>query len=175
MQCRHSQIGTKIKNRVVPNDKIYTPFLVIEKHLEILKNTIKAEDIIYEPFAGDKRYIQYFNKHFPDNQTVYTEIDEGLDFFTFNDKVDVVITNPPYSCVTPVINKLIELKPRIISLLIGVINLTISRIKKMNDNGYYIKSYCIVNIKNWFSNSVIITFSNEINKNLIDVVYSTYK
>lgn len=49
----------------------------------------------HEPCKGDGRlYDWLISKGL---QTSYTEISEGLDFFDWQEKVDVIFTNPPFS------------------------------------------------------------------------------
>lgn len=61
-------------------------------------NHFKPEGKILEPFKGDGA----FYNHLPIG-TLWCEINEGLDFFNFNDKVDWIISNPPYSNLTDVL------------------------------------------------------------------------
>jgi len=104
-------VANNIKLRDNPNDVVYTPFRVIRLHLEYIKNDIDENSIIYEPFSGDGRYVRKINKHFP-NSTIYeTEIQKGSDFFEFNKEIDCIITNPPYSILNKVFDKIIQLKP----------------------------------------------------------------
>lgn len=173
-----TNVANNIKLRDTPNDVVYTPFRVIRNHLEYIKNDINEiseTPIIYEPFSGDGRYVRKIKKHFPNSIIHDTEIQKGTDFFEFNEKIDCIITNPPYSILGKVFDKIIQLKPSYVSLLIGCINFTNNRIKLMNDNGYYLKSIYQLKIQNWFANSIIVNFSNKIDKNVIDFHHTYFK
>ena len=53
----------------------------------------KPQGSILEPAAGENAFYDFF-----ESENKYRcEIDEGLDFFDWNKKVDWIITNPPYS------------------------------------------------------------------------------
>jgi hypothetical protein len=73
---------------------------------------------------------------------LWTEILEDKDFFSFEipdgiDAKDVVVcTNPPYSLLHKVLVKVLALRPRIINLLIGLMNFTPFRAQLMEEAGY---------------------------------------
>lgn len=162
-------IDSANKNRKnKPNDRVYTPLRLVNTHIDYIKDLIEFGDVIYEPFAGDGRYVKALREKFPNNQIEQTEIDNGENFFEFNESVDVIISNPPYSCMDKVLEHSIKLKPRIISYLIGFINFTPKRILYMNDNGYFLEKIFICKVREWFSLTSIVVFSNKINKNCID-------
>jgi len=48
----------------------------------------------HEPCAGDHRIYDWLKHKIP---CTYSEITEGLDYFEWNCKVDLIITNPPFS------------------------------------------------------------------------------
>jgi hypothetical protein len=161
-------LAHKIQRRASPADKFYTPLALVEKHIEHIKDLIEPNKTIYEPFSGDKRYVRLLREKFPNNNVIHTEIDDGEDFFEFHEPVDYIITNPPYSKMDKVLEHLIELKPSLISMLIGYLNVTPKRIADMNAKGYYIERILFAKVKNWFGVSAIITFSNLINKNIVE-------
>lgn len=49
----------------------------------------------HEPCAGDKRLLNWMTSL--GLSTSYTEITEGTDFFEWNNSVDLIFTNPPFS------------------------------------------------------------------------------
>ena len=166
-----------IKKRTKPNDKFYTPQNLVETHIDYVKEYINNNDIIYEPFAGKGAYKNEFIKRYEKtNKIKFTEIDEGLDFFDFNEEIDLIISNPPYSIIDKVLNKSIELKPKMISYLIGLHNLTTRRIEIMNKNGYYLDKIKMLKVYKWFGMSCICVFvKNENGKNCIDFDRTVYK
>lgn len=161
-----SSITHNIKSRKEANDKFYTPLSLVKIHLERIKD-IPGNSIIFEPFYGEGAYYNEMIKIFPNCAIKYTEIDKGLDFFEYTEKVDYIISNPPYSIINKVLEHSISLKPKIISYLIGFHNLTANRIEYMNANGYYISDFHLTKVFKWYGMSLIVTFSNEIDKNII--------
>lgn len=160
------ETSRKIQKRDKPNDKFYTPLSLVKIHLS--KFCIDKESIIYEPFYGKGVYYNEMRNVFPYCEIKFTEIDMGLDFFEFNEKIDYIISNPPYSIIDKVLEKSILLKPKIISYLIGFGNITTKRIEYMNKNGYFITDFHLTKVWKWYGMSLIITFSNLIDKNIIE-------
>jgi hypothetical protein len=162
-----NKISTDIKKRTKPNDKFYTPLSLVKIHLE--KFNIPDGSIIYEPFYGTGNYYNELCKKFPLCTIFFTEIDLDKDFFDFNKKIDYIISNPPYSIIDKVLEKSCQLKPKVISYLIAFHNLTAKRIEYMNKEGYYIINFHLTKVFKWYGMSLIITFSNEVKNNIIDI------
>jgi len=147
-----SSTSHDIKKRDKPNDIFITPIKLAKKHIDMIQ--YKEDDIWYDPF---KNTGNYFN-NFPTNNKVWSEILEGKDFFDFNEKVDIICSNPPYSILDNILKKSIELKPRIISLLIGMGSLTTKRIELMNNNGYGLYKIRFLKVWKWYGMSFIVHF-----------------
>ena len=154
-----SNISHDIKKRENPNDKFYTPISLVKIHLDYIKEFVNENDIIYEPFLGTGNYFNLFENSFPKNTFEFTEIDLGLDFFKFNKKIDIIISNPPYSCIDKVLEKSVELQPHTISYLIGINNLTTKRIEYMNTNGYNLSKLHLTKVFKWYGMSAIVVFT----------------
>lgn len=166
----------KIKKRKTPKDVFITPLPLVRTHLEYVKKYVNDGDIIYDPFFGTGNYYNTFNEYFKSNTFVFTEITMGLDFFDFNRQIGVIISNPPYSMIDNVLKKSVELKPRVISFLIGLHNLTTKRIEYMNKNGYTLVSMKMLKVMDWFGMSAIVVFidSNICNHNCVDFDRTIY-
>ena len=82
-----------MNNYVKKGDKVWTPEIVAEDMVGWFKPT----GVILEPCNG----IGNISKFIPNCLTC--EIDDGSDFFQFNDRVDWIITNPPYSIFSKII------------------------------------------------------------------------
>ena len=132
-------------------------------------NNIDFEDgeAVLEPFAGEKAFYDQL----PSNvNKYYTEIEEGLCYTSFNfDKIKIktIISNPPFrldgknaffKIVEYFSSKNID---RIIFLCSSYCfcSLTSKRMKKINDNGFYINKITVVDVKKWRGRYYIITFS----------------
>ena len=124
----------EIKLRKKANDVILTPPLLAINHIEYVRPLTRKTYIWFDPFKNTGIY--YNNYPVEEKYKKWTEILLNKDFFEFNEKVDVICTNPPFSIINKVFQKFWQLKPKIISLLIGVLNLTSKRIDDMKTNGY---------------------------------------
>lgn len=106
------------------NDRIYTPKEIV---IDIIK-WVKPTGKILEPFRGkgafydellkiDEICNNYAGFGSEIKSVYYTEIDEGKDFFKFNHDVDYIITNPPYSIFTQVLEHSMKIADNIILLI----------------------------------------------------------
>lgn len=87
MNNQHSLFGDVIEDEN-PNDIVFTPDNIAKKIVLMFAPTGK----ILEPCKGKGAFLKYSPK-----DALWCEIKEGKDFFGFNEKVDWIITNPPYS------------------------------------------------------------------------------
>ena len=109
-------------------DKVYTP-----EH--IAKYIIKSFNIsgkVLDPFRGKGA----FYNNFPTNNKDWCELDEGKDFFDYNEPVDWIISNPPYSIFNDVLEHSIKLCDNIVYLIpINKLTSSFTRIKKLQEFG----------------------------------------
>jgi hypothetical protein len=147
-----SEVNHKIKSREVANDVFITPLELAKTQIDMIETN--DADIWYDPF---KNSGSYYNQ-FPTQNRVWSEILDGRDFFEFNERVDVICSNPPYSMIDNVLKKCIELKPRVISFLIGINNLTCKRIELMNKHNYGLTKIHFCKVYKWFGMSTIVQF-----------------
>ena len=136
-----SNINHSIKKRKNPKDIFITPEELAKIHIDLINHN--DNDIWYDPF---KNSGVYYNQ-FPTNNKKWSEILNGRDFFNFNENINIICSNPPYSLLQRVLEHSIKLNPRVISYLIGINNLTAKRIELMNNAGYgltklYITKVC---------------------------------
>ena len=164
-----SNSGHKIKKRKVANDDFTTPRELAKLHVDMVYKLTKENMnyVWYDPFKGSGNYYDQFPMH---NKKYYTEIKEGLDFFKFNKKVDVICSNPMYSQVWDILIKCIELKPTYISFLISGHNFTPKRIELLNNNGYGLIHLHICKVRGWYGMSNIVVFKRE-KKNTKRITY----
>lgn len=100
------------------NDEYYTPKYAI---IPLLKY-INKNDTIWCPFDTEESfYVKVFQEN--GNNVINTHIKNGGDFFNIDvPKCDVIISNPPYSKKTEVLEHLFEIgKP--FAMLVGVVGL----------------------------------------------------
>nr|DAP78896.1 MAG TPA: adenine-specific methyltransferase [Caudoviricetes sp.] len=117
------------------NDEFYTPDYAIEPLLKY----VKQSSVVWCPFDTDKsRFVSLLKKH--GCKVINTHIENGDDFFdTLGPKCDIIISNPPYSLKTEVLERLFSLeKP--FAMLVGVVGLFESkrRFEMFRDNEFEI-------------------------------------
>jgi len=149
-----STISHSIKGREKSSDVFYTPETLMREHLQLIIEYVKDGDKWYEPFYGGGIYYNAF----PTENKVFTEIAMGKDFFEFKDKVDVIVSNPPYSMIDKVLEHSVLLNPRVISYLIGMGNLTAKRMEYMNQQGYGLAKLHMTKVFKWYGMSFIVVF-----------------
>lgn len=99
------------------NDECYTPLYAVKP----IAKYLKPNSTIWCPFDTDE---SYFVKHFRSkgHTVVNTHLDMGRDFFQHYEHCDYIISNPPYSLKTDVLDRLFFLnKP--FAMLLGVVGL----------------------------------------------------
>ena len=149
----NSQTSHSIKHRKEAKDVFYTPKSVVETHIKSIPSC--PEDRWYDPFAGKKAYYDSF----PTDNKDYSEISEGKDFFSYTEPVDIICSNPPYSCIDRVLQHSVSLKPRVISYLLLEGKLTPKRMEYMNKNGYSLTGMYMCKVFSWYGMAVAYTFS----------------
>ena len=70
--------------------------------------------LVLEPCKGSGNFVKALRIN--GNNVIWCEIEEGKDFFDFNEKVDWIITNPPYSKMRKFIQKSMEVSDNIVFL-----------------------------------------------------------
>jgi hypothetical protein len=156
-----SSISHAIKKRDKPNDVFITPLPLAKFHIDMIE-TIET-DTWYDPFKNDGSYYNQF----PTEKKEWSEILDGKDFFDYEGSPQIICSNPPYSILDKVIEKSINLKPRVISYLIGVGNLTARRIEMLENAGYKLKSLHMCKVFKWYGMSACVVFDNTIEKSII--------
>jgi hypothetical protein len=152
-----SSVSTNIKKRTKPNDIFITPLELAKKQISMIDYDL--DDLWIDPFKNSGN----FYNQFPTDKKDWCEILEGRDFFNYDKKVDIICSNPPYSCIDDILKKSVELKPRIITYLIGMGNLTSKRIEYMNKNGYGLSKIHMCKVFKWYGMSFIVHFEKNAN------------
>lgn len=144
-----------IRQREIPNDVFITPLKLAKYNIDMIE--YNEDEIWYDPFKNNGSYYNQF----PNENKKWSEILEERDFFTFDEKVDIICSNPPYSMINKVLEKSVELKPRIISYLININNLTPKRLEYMENNGYYITKIHMCKVFKWYGMSMIVVWERD--------------
>ena len=133
-----SKIASEIQNRDTPNDVFITPLPLAKIQIDMIK--AEPQEVWMDPFKNDGSYFNQFPQH-EGVEHEWTEILYGRDFFTYRGEVDIICSNPPFSLINKCLEKFVELKPRVISILIGTMNVTPSRFERMEKAGYTLTEY----------------------------------
>lgn len=128
------------------------------------KNT-PEKDIVMTPEWLAKEIIEHFNPYgvildpcrgegafydnFPGNNNEWCELGEGVDFLTYNKKVDWIITNPPWSKMQQFLAHGMKVAENIVYLTTINHYTTKKRIRDMREHNFAIKEiYCVPTPKN---------------------------
>jgi len=151
----NSNVAHKIKHRDKPKDVFITPEKLAKTHIDMIDEAYRNL-VWYDPF---KNSGSYYNQYPCANENKkWSEILENKDFFDFNEQVDVIVSNTPYSMIEKVLEKSVSLKPMIISYLLGINNLTAKRMEYMENQGYYITKLHMCKVFKWFGMSLIVVW-----------------
>ena len=92
------------------NDKCYTPLPIAKKIIDLFPLYGKVLD----PFKGKGAFYEQYPNHLDKD---WCEIDDGRDFFDYNEKVDWIISNPPYSILDEVLAHSFEIACNVVYLV----------------------------------------------------------
>ena len=165
--------ATTIRNKEARTDVYITPESLVRRHLSIFSGM--KQKIVLDPFRGSGAYFNRFDDYFQQSIFEWCEIEAGRDFFDYTGTPDIIVSNPPYSIIEPILEKCYSLKPTIISFLLCAHNATPHRIQRANAMGYYVLDYTICRVDRWFGVSVILTLSNQIESNVIGFDITKHK
>ena len=154
-----------IKNREKSNDIYYTPELLAKEILSLFD--FKDKEILLDPCKGKGAF---FNNYPNNTINEWCEISDNKDFLEYNKKVDYIITNPPYSILNKFIDKSIEVSNIGFGFLLHQHALTLSRFKKLKNNGFYLTKYHQCKVWKWYGHQIFVFFEKENKK--CDITYS---
>ena len=123
------------------NDCIQTPIALAQQIVAHFNPSGK----ILEPCKGDGNFLTALPK-----ETEWCEILEGRDFFTYKNKVDWVITNPPYSQMRKFMQKSMQIADNVV-FLTTINHLWLkARLRDVDENGFGIREIIIFNTPDTF-------------------------
>lgn len=115
------------------NDEFYTPLYAIKPILEF----IKPNSTIWCPFdTEDSLFVKEFKRE--GHKVIHSHIGKGKDFFKCkSDSCDYIISNPPYSLKSEVLDRLFKLR-KPFAMLVGVVGIFESqkRFEMFNNNDF---------------------------------------
>jgi len=149
----NSQLN-KCKKR--KNDIIYTPK---DLAVNIIKSiNIKKDDFLLDPFFGEG----VFYNNFPnENKKDFCEIEKPHEknFFEYNKNVDWIISNPPFSKLTLVLEKCTKICNKGFCFIILSTALSVKRLNYLESECFFLTKISIVEVKSWFGfNCLVVVF-----------------
>lgn len=133
----------KCKKR--PNDIIYTPDELSKDCISIID--IKESDFLLDPFLGKG---SFYNNYPEVNKKDWCEIEKNKDFFKYQNNVDWIISNPPFSKLNDILIKCCSICNKGFGLIVLCTALTIKRINFCKSKGFIITKIMWFNVKSWF-------------------------
>lgn len=127
----------------------------------------KSDDVVMTPIDLAERLVKHFQPkgkglepckgtgnilRFLDNAD-WCEIAEGKDFFDYNEKVDYIFTNPPWSKIRPFLQHSMKLADDIYFLFTINHLWTKARLRDIEQNGFGIVEICIFDTPKTFPQS----------------------
>jgi hypothetical protein len=140
------------------NDIFLTPKEVAQHHINSVASWKLSDDKWVDPFKNTGVYYD----NFPEGcDKDWCEILRGRDALTYDYKDCIVCSNPPYSLITPLLERMVETDAKVISLLIGCLNVGTPRLNKMKEAGYVIANIQLYNVNGYMGTSFAITWVRE--------------
>jgi len=142
------KIAAEIKHRKSPNDVWSTPPDLAKKLISYVP--IKKQDFVCDAFAGKVGNQPFFENYPASWKNSWLEIEEGRNAFNSNMLHDWIITNPPFSIITRVLEYSSWSCKKGFAYILPNLSLTNKRIQLMESRGFYItKMVSFDNPKEW--------------------------
>jgi hypothetical protein len=126
--------GDRRRCRRMANDMIFTPVNVAADIVRYFDAEYGITGKVLDPFMGDGAFYLVFPFITGGAQNIYCgyDIKEGRDFFEDSRKYDWIISNPPYSAFTGVLEHSMELADNIVYLIpINKITSSAGRVRRI--------------------------------------------
>lgn len=125
------------KHNPPKNDLVYTPEDIAIKII----NHFSPKGKILDPSKGKG---VFYNNYPKGCEKYWCEINEGKDFFNYQEKVDWIITNPPWSLMRQFLEKGYDISNNIVYLSTLTHFCTKKRLKIMKEKGFDIKEVLLI-------------------------------
>ncbi len=127
----------------ISNDDVQTPIHLAERIVRHFHPT----GSILEPCKGNGNFLRFLpHAH-------WCEIKDDKDFFQWTQKVDWIITNPPWSQIRAFLKHSMLLADKIVFLMTVNHVWTKARIRDVQANGFGIREICLVEMPDTFPQS----------------------
>lgn len=128
--------------------KHYTPESLVKDLMNLIP--FDKDDLVLDAGSGNNKV--WFN-NIPTNRKAECEIDEGVDFLLYNEKVDWIIGNPPFRGIIDFIKHSADISNKGFGFLMGhsrINQLTPKRLQDLTDKGFYLSKIHIFGVGKWF-------------------------
>lgn len=141
----HQNTLNGIKLRSEPNNIFYTPIELAKFLIEQID--IKKSQLLCDPFKGKGAFFDNFPK---ENEKHWFEIAEGKDFFSNKQSYDWIISNPPFSMTTKILEFTCLYSKQGFAYLLPTYQISFNRLKNIEKFGFYLnKIVFFQNPKQW--------------------------
>ena len=146
-------ISKSLKNSLKnPNDNVFTPK---ELAINCINSfDLKTNDIVLDPFFGNgvffNNYPDYVNK-----QLCEIEPPFNSDFFQYNHKVDWIISNPPFSMLSKILEHTVVITEKGFGYIMPGYALSNKRLNILKNNNFGITGISYFYVTEWFGFPVI--------------------
>ena len=111
------------------NDVFYTPENLSRKLISSVP--VKPLELCFDPFKGQGSFFDNMRK-----PSVWGEIEEGRDFFEFDSQVDWIISNPPFSMITKILEHSMKISRKGFGYILPTYSLTTPRLELIRKGGF---------------------------------------
>ena len=110
-------------------DRVYTP----EAWASTIMRLLPLSGLVLDPARGHGAFYDLI----PDDcEALWCEVDEGRDFFAFEEKVDWVVTNPPWSKIKDFLQHSFEIADNVVFLITTNHAYTKARVAVAREGGF---------------------------------------
>jgi hypothetical protein len=143
-----------MKRKLIPTNTKREDCVMTPQYLaNALIKHFKPSGIVLEPCMGEGSFIRGLEGYGQNVSILWCEITRGKDFFDFKDKVNWIITNPPYSKMRKFIQHSMEVSDNIV-FLTTINHLWLkARIRDIQKAGFGIKEIVIFDTPKEFPQS----------------------
>ena len=132
------------KARKTKNDVFYTPDDLVDDCMQLMD--IEEGDSLLDPFFGQGAF---YNKYPESNPKDWCELELGRDFFQYDQHVDWIISNPPFSKMTKVLNHCAKICRKGFGLIMSCFHMQPSRFNDLKDKGFIPTKLHLFKCRSW--------------------------
>ena len=133
------------KARKIKNDVFYTPDDLVDDCMKLM-DIIEDDDFLLDPFYGQGAF---YKKYPESNPKDWCEIALGRDFFEYDTHVDWIISNPPFSKMTKVLNHCAKICRKGFGLIMTCFHLLPRRFNDLKTKGFIPTKCHLFKCRSW--------------------------